>query len=146
MFKDSHIFCKTCKNCQKLGSISKRHMMSLNPILFIEIFNYWGIDFIGPFPSSFGFLYILIVVDYVSKWIQAIPSQNNDHKIVIKFLKENILSRFGIPRAIISDGGTHFHNKSFESLMKKYRITHKVFTPYHPQTSGQVELANREIK
>jgi hypothetical protein len=100
----------------------------------------------GSFPPSFGFLYILVAVDYVSKWIEAIPSRNNDHKTVIKFLKENILSRFGIPRVMISDGGTHFCNKSFESLMKKYEITHKVATPYHPQTSGQVELANREIK
>jgi hypothetical protein len=65
---------------------------------------------------------------------------------MIKFLKENILSRFGIPRAMISDGGTHFCNKSFESLMKKYGITHKIATPYHTRTSGQVELANREIK
>jgi transposase InsO family protein len=64
---------------------------------------------------------------------------------VIKFLKENILSRFGIPRVMISDGGTHFCNKPFESLMKKYGITHKVVTPHHPQTSGQVELVNREI-
>ncbi|KAL3577714.1 hypothetical protein D5086_019218 [Populus alba] len=146
MFKDSHAFCKICENCQKLGSISKRHMMPLNPILVIEIFDCWGIDFMGPFPPSFGFLYILVAVDYVSKWIEAIPSRTNDHKIVIKFLKENILSRFGIPRAMISDGGTHFCNKPFESLMKKYGITHKVATPYHPQTSGQVELANREIK
>jgi len=146
MFKDSHAFCKTCENCQKLGSISKCHMMPLNPILVIEIFDCWGIDFMGLFPPSFGFLYILVAVDYVSKWIEAIPSRNNDHKTVIKFLKENILSRFGIPRAMISDGGTHFCNKPFESLMKKYGITHKVATPYHPQTSGQVELANREIK
>jgi len=146
MFKDSHAFCKTCENCQKLGSISKRHMMPLNPILVIEIFDCWGIDFMGSFPPSFGFLYILVAIDYVSKWIEAIPSRNNDHKTVIKFLKENILSRFGIPRAMISDGGTHFSNKPFESLMKKYGITHKVATPYHPQTSGQVELANREIK
>ena len=65
---------------------------------------------------------------------------------MIKFLKENILSRFGIPQAMISDGGTHFCKKSFESLIKKYGITHKVATPYHPHTSGQVELANREIK
>ena len=65
---------------------------------------------------------------------------------MIKFLKENILSRFGIPRAMISDDGTHFCNKTFESLMKKYGITHKVATPYRPQTSGHVELANREIK
>jgi hypothetical protein len=100
----------------------------------------------GPFSPSFGFLYILVAVYYVSKWIEAIPSRNNNHKTVIKFLKENILSRFGIPRAMISDGGTHFSNKSFESLMKKYAITQKVATPYHPQTSGQVELANREIK
>ncbi|XP_024443775.1 uncharacterized protein LOC112324549 [Populus trichocarpa] len=77
------------------------------------------------------------IVDYVSKWIEAIPSRNNDHKIVIKFLKENILSRFGIPRAMISDGGTHFCNKPFKSLIKKYEITHKVTTLYHPQTSGQ---------
>jgi hypothetical protein len=62
----------------------------------------------GPFPPSFGFLYILVVADYVSKWIEAIPSRNNDHKTVIKFLKENILSRFGISRAMISDGGTLF--------------------------------------
>ena len=96
MFKDTHAFCKTCKNCQKLGSISKHHMMPLNPILVIKIFD-WGIDFMGSFPPSFGFLYILVAVDYVSKWIEAIPSRNNDHKIVIKFLKENILSRFGIP-------------------------------------------------
>jgi hypothetical protein len=93
MFKDSHAFCKTCENYQKLGSISKRHMMPLNPIFVIEIFDCWGIDFMGPFPPSFCFLYILVAVDYVSKWIEAILSRNNDHKTVIKFLKENILSR-----------------------------------------------------
>jgi len=131
MFKDSHVFCKTCENYQKLGPISKRHIMALNPILVIEIFDCWGIDFMGPFPLSFGFLYILVSVDYVSKWIEAIPSRNNDQKTLIKFLKENILSRFGIPRAVISDGGTHFCNKSFESLMNKYEITYKVATPYH---------------
>jgi hypothetical protein len=113
-------------------------MMPLNLILVIEIFDSWGIDFMGPFPLSFGFLYILVAVDYVPKWIEAISSRNNDHKTMIKFLKENILSRFGIPRAIISDGGTHFCNKPFESLMKKYEITHKVATPYHPKTSRQV--------
>ena len=146
MFKDTYEFCKSCEKCQKLGSITKRNMMPLNPILEIEIFDCWGIDFMGPFPSSFGFVYILVAVDYVSKWIEAISCRNNDSKTVIKFLRENILSRFGIPRAIISDGGKHFCNKSFESLMKKYGITHKIATPCHPQTNGQVELANREIK
>ena len=78
-------------------------MMPLNPILEIELFDVWGIDFMGPFPNSFGYQYILVAVDYVSKWVEAIPCKTNDNKIVVKFLKENILSHFGTPRAIISD-------------------------------------------
>ncbi|XP_058092416.1 uncharacterized protein LOC131238836, partial [Magnolia sinica] len=146
MFRDTHEFCKACERCQKLGALSRRNMMPLNPILIIEAFDCWGIDFMGPFPQSFGNLYILLAVDYVTKWVEAIPCRKNDHRTVIKFLKENILSRFGTPRAIISDGGSHFCNRPFESLMKKYGISHKVSTPYHPQTSGQVEISNREIK
>jgi len=91
MFKDTHAFCKTCENCQKLGSISKRHMMPLIPILVIEIFDCWGIDFMCPFPPSFGFLYILVVVDYVSKWIGNSKSkqwsQNSDKVFKRKYLK-----------------------------------------------------------
>ncbi|RVW32099.1 Retrovirus-related Pol polyprotein from transposon 17.6 [Vitis vinifera] len=74
-------------------------------------------DFMGPFPMSFGHSYILVGVDYVSKWVEAIPCRSNDHKVVLKFLKENIFSRFGVPKAIISDGGTHFCNKPFETLL-----------------------------
>ena len=66
--------------------------------------------------------------------------------MVLKFLKANIFSRFGVPKAIISDRGSHFFNKPFKKLMAKYGVKHQVATPYHPQTSGQVELANREIK
>ena len=121
-------------------------MMPLTPILIIEIFDCWGIDFIGPFPLSCGYLYILLSVDYMSKWVEAIPTRTNDHKVVLKFIKEHIFSRFGTPRAIISDGGLHFCNRSFKNMLKKYGATHKVSTAYHPQTNGQVELANREIK
>ncbi|RVW25137.1 Retrovirus-related Pol polyprotein from transposon opus [Vitis vinifera] len=73
--------------------------------------------------------------------VEAIPCKHNDHRVVLKFLKENIFSRFGVPKAIISDDGTHFCNKPFEALLAKYGVKHKVATPYHPQTSGQVELA-----
>jgi len=86
----------------------------------------------GPFPNSFGKHYILVIVDYVSKWVEAIPSKSNDNKVLIKFLKENIFLRFGTPRAIISDNDIHFCNRSFEALMRKYAITHKLSTPYHP--------------
>ena len=100
----------------------------------------------GPFPNSNGYLYILVGVDYVSKWVEAIPTRTNTHKVVVTFLKENILSQFGIPCAIISDQGSHFCNRIVEKLMLKYVITHKVSTAYHPQSNGQAELANREIK
>ncbi|KAL6345841.1 hypothetical protein AAG906_017599 [Vitis piasezkii] len=146
LFKDAHSMCKGCDRCQRLRKLTRRNMMPLNPILIVDVFDVWGIDFMGPFPMSFGHSYILVGVDYVSKWVEAIPCRSNDHKVVLKFLKENIFSRFGVPKAIISDGGTHFCNKPFETLLAKYGVKHKVATPYHPQTSGQVELANREIK
>ena len=146
LFKDAHIFVKSCQRCQCTGAISRRNMMPLQPILVCEIFDVWGIDFMGPFPNSSGFVYILLAVDYVSKWVEAIATRTNDHKVVVKFMKENIFSRFGMPRAIISDGGAHFCNRVFESLLKKYSIRHKVTTPYHPQANGQVEVSNREIK
>ncbi|KAH9763009.1 hypothetical protein KPL70_001028 [Citrus sinensis] len=146
IFRDAYTFCSSCDRCQRMGSITRRNMMPLNPILVVEIFDVWGIDFMGPFPPSFGHQYILVGVDYVSKWVEAIPCRTNDHKVVIGFLKSNIVSRFGFPRAIISDGGAHFCNKAFKALLTKYSITHKVATPYHPQTSGQVEISNREIK
>ena len=137
---------QTVDKCQRLGKISRRNMMPLNPILVIELFDVWGIDFMGPFPTSFGYIYILVGVDYVSKWVEAVPCGAADHKTILKFLKENIFFGFGVPKAIISDGGSHFCNKPFENLLSKYGVKHKVATPYHPQTSGQVELANREIK
>ena len=128
------------------GRITQRDMMPLTPILEVEIFDLWGIDFMGPFPLSYGHQYILVAVDYVSKWAKAIPTRTNDNHVVIKFLREYIISRFGAPRAIISDNGSHFCNRAFEALMRKYSITHKLSTAYHPQTNGQVEVTNRQIK
>lgn len=87
-----------------------------------------------------------MAVDYVSKWVDAIATRTNDAQLAISFLKKNIFSRFGVPRALISDEGTHFCNKRLDSLLRKYGVRHQVATPYHPQTSGQVELSNREFK
>ncbi|CAN6562609.1 unnamed protein product [Malus baccata var. baccata] len=121
LFKDVYEFCATCDRCQRT-------------------------DFMGPFPSSNGFLYILLAVDYVSKWVEAKATKTNDSKVVSDFIKSNIFVRFGIPRAIISDGGSHFCNRTFEALLRKYNVTHKVSTPYHPQTSGQAEVSNLELE
>jgi len=146
MFKDTQDFVSKCDSCQRRGNITKRNEMPQNPILEVEVFDVWGIDFMGPFPSSFGNKYILVAVDYVSKWVEAIASPTNDARVVIKMFKSIIFPRFGVPRVVISDGGSHFINKLLEGLLKKNGVKHKVATPYHPQTSGQVEISNREIK
>lgn len=120
--------------------------MPLKGILEVEVFDVWGIDFMGPFSSSFSNKYILIAVDYVSKWIKAISSPTNDAGVVIKLFKNQIFPRFGVPRLVISDRGSHFIFKILEKLLLKYGVRNRVVTPYHPQRSGQFEISNREIK
>ena len=100
----------------------------------------------GPFPSSFGNLYILLVVDYVSKWVEVIACPKNDANTVVGLIQRNILIRFGAPRTIISDEGNHFANKVFAKLMSRYEVKHVMGLAYHPQSNGQVEISNREIK
>ena len=118
----------------------------LRGIMVVQIFDVWGIDFMGPFPPSFENLYILLAIDYVSKWVEAVACSRNDANTVVSFLQKNILSRFGTPRTIISDGGSHFANKIFAKLMSRYGIKHVMSLAYHPQTNGQAEISNREIK
>ncbi|RDX84281.1 Pro-Pol polyprotein, partial [Mucuna pruriens] len=89
--------------------MNRRHEMPQQPILFCEVFDVWGIDFMGPFPVSNGY-------------------------------------SFGVPRALISDQGSHFCNRAMACLLQKYRVMHRTATAYHPQTNGQAEVFNREIK
>ncbi|GKB51518.1 reverse transcriptase domain-containing protein, partial [Tanacetum coccineum] len=107
IYKDAHDFVTRCDICQRQGKISQRDEMPQNSIQVCEIFDMWGIDFMGPFPSSRGNKYILVAVDYLSKWVEAKALPTNDARVVCKFLK-SLFSRFGAPRAIISDRGTHF--------------------------------------
>ncbi|KAL1564725.1 hypothetical protein AAHA92_07031 [Salvia divinorum] len=97
LHKDAYEFCRSCKRCQLTGGISTRDEMPQVPIIVCEIFDVWGMDFMGPFPSSFENSYILVAVDYLSKWIEAKATSSNDSKEVAKFLKVNIFSRYGIP-------------------------------------------------
>ncbi|GKB65790.1 reverse transcriptase domain-containing protein [Tanacetum coccineum] len=145
IYKDAHEFVKNCDSCQRQGKTSQRDEMPQNSIQVCEIFDMWGIDFMGPFPSSRGNKYILVAVDYLSKWVEAKALPTNDARVVCKFLK-SLFARFGAPRAIISDRGTHFCNDQFAKVMQKYGVTHRLSTAYHPQTSGQVEVSNRGLK
>jgi hypothetical protein len=147
LFKDVHHFIKACDAFQRTGKITRRNEMPQQGILEVELFDVWGVDFIGPLPSSNGFKHILVAVDYVSKWVKAVPAINADSKEVCKLFKQVIFPRFGVPRIVISDGGKHFNKSQFDGLLAKYGVhSHRVTSPYHPQANGQVELSNREIK
>ena len=146
VFRDCAEWVKLCDRCQKIGNINSRNEMPLRGIMVVQIFDVWGIDFMGPFPPLLGNLYILLAVDYVSKWVEAVACSRNDANTVVSFLQKNILSRFGTPRTIISDGGSHFANKVFAKLMSRYGIKHVMSLAYHPHTNGQAEISNREIK
>nr|GEW96353.1 reverse transcriptase domain-containing protein [Tanacetum cinerariifolium] len=128
-----------------LGKISQRDEMPQDSIKICEIFYVWGINFMGPLSSSRGNKYILVAVEYLSKWFEAKALPTNDARVVYKFLK-SLFARFGIPRAIISDHGTHFCNDQFTKVMLKYGVNHRLATAYHPQTSGQVEVSNCGLK
>jgi len=145
LFKDVHLFVSKCNHCQRTGNITKRNEMPLNNILEVEIFDVWGVDFMGPFPSSFGNQYILVAVDYVSKWVEAIASPTNDAQVVIKIFKKIIFPRFGVPRVVISDGGSHFISKHFKKLLQKYGVRHKIAKPYHPITHKLADKLRSQI-
>nr|GFA55192.1 reverse transcriptase domain-containing protein [Tanacetum cinerariifolium] len=145
IIKDAFELVKHCDSCQRQGKISQKDEMSQNSIQVCEIFDVWGIDFMGPFPSSKGNKYILVAVDYLSKWVEANALPTNDAQVVVKFLK-SLFARFGTPKAIISDRGTHFCNDQLARVMSKYEVTYRLSTAYHPQTRGQVEVTNCGLK
>ena len=99
-----------------------------------------------PIPSSFSNKCIILAVNYVSKWVEAIPTCANDARVVAKFLRNLIFTRFGTPQALITNGGTHFYNKVVDSVLGKYSVKHCTSLAYHPQTNGQAKVSNREIK
>nr|GEU42919.1 reverse transcriptase domain-containing protein [Tanacetum cinerariifolium] len=145
IYRDAQDLVKSCDVYQRQGKILQRDEMPQNSIQVCEILDVWGIDFMGPFLSSRGNKYILVAIDYLSKWVEAKALPTNDTRVVCKFLKY-LFARFGTPCAIISDRGMHFCNDQFAKVMLKYGATHYLATPYHPQTSGQVEVSNPGLK
>ncbi|GJS21706.1 reverse transcriptase domain-containing protein [Tanacetum coccineum] len=145
IYRDAHTMIKSCDTCQRQGKISQRDEMPQNAIQVCEIFDVWGIDFMGPFPSSHGNKYILVAVDYLSKWVEAKALPTNDARVVVKFLK-SLFARFGTPRAIISDRGTHFCNDQFAKVSLMYGDHSSFSTAYTFNDRGQVEVSNRGLK
>ena len=136
MYGDAKVFVRHCPRCQKHGNINSRDAMTLKSNLQVVIFDAWGVDFMGPFPMSEQCEYILVEVDYVSKWVEALPCVAVDSKSSKKMFQKIIFPRFGVPRVVISNGGSHFIDRTFRKCLSELGVDHRVATPYHPQTSG----------
>jgi hypothetical protein len=113
MHEDTKRYAASCPECQRTRNISQRNSMPLKYNLQINSFDVWGIDFMGPFKNSHGYEYILVMVDYVSKWVEGMPCRKVSTKESITMIKNVIFPCFGTPRILISDGGTHFTGKNF---------------------------------
>ena len=128
------------------GISNSRNAMPLINNLQVKLYDIWGIDFRGPFPMSGNCKYIVVVVDYVSKWVEALPCRTSDSKHAKRMFHEVIFPCFGIPQMVISNGGSHFIDKVFVRYLADHGVCYNVGTTYHPQTSGQVETSNKQIK
>jgi hypothetical protein len=139
-------FVGRCNSYQRHRNINSRNAMPLKTNLQIELFDVWGIDYIGPFRKCGKFEYKLVAVDYVSKWVEALPCRSADHKSSVRMFEQIIFPRFGTPRLVIIDRGSHSIDKCFDKYLMNHGIQHNVPTPYHLQTSGQAETSNKQIK
>jgi hypothetical protein len=146
MHEDTKRYVVSCPECQRTGNISQRNSMPLRYNLQIDLFDVWGIDFMGPFKNSHGSEHILVMVDYVSKWVEAMPCHKASTEESIAMIKSVIFPRFGTLIILISDGGTHFSAKYFKKCLSKLGIKHRISTAYHPQTNRQAETSNRQLK
>ena len=145
LFKDAHEFTRRCDPCQRVDKPTPTMAMLLIPLLALAPFEKWGLDFVGPIapPTRYGRKrYILVATDYATKWAEAAATKTDDAATVAKFLYENIISRYGCPKELVSNRGTHFLNKTIEELTTRFLIKHRKTSPYHPRANGQTEKTN----
>ena len=146
MSKDAHFFTKNCDLCQRLGQPTDTDRMPIYLVIPLQPFAKWGLDFIGPIKpksQSTHCEYILVAIDYFTKWAEAKALRNNTAAEVAKFLYENIMTRFGCPVELVSDQGTHFLNQMIEELTTKHMIIHKKSSTYDPQCNGYAKSTNK---
>ncbi|KAL3694641.1 hypothetical protein R1sor_008292 [Riccia sorocarpa] len=145
MYKDTHLFIKSCDNCQRIGKPTATTQWPLVPILPLAPFEKWGIDFVGPIQPTTRQTrrrYILVATDYATKMVEAEATKKDDAVTVAQFLFTNIISRYGCPLGLVSDRGTHFLNNVIEEMTKYFQIKHRKTTPYNPKANGLTEKSN----
>ncbi|PKI70613.1 hypothetical protein CRG98_008987 [Punica granatum] len=139
---------RRCHRCQVYADQIKAPPNELRLMTAPWPFSMWGMDVIGPInpKASNGHLFILVAIDYFTKWIEAITLASVTAKVVARFLKRDVIARYGVPVTIITDNARNLNNKVIDELCAQFKIQHRNFTPYCPQMNGAVEAANKNIK
>ncbi len=146
LYKDVHDYYKPYDACQKTNKLATQSLAKLVTSLLDERFMKWGLDFVGPIKPTCRYTrnkYILIAIDYVVKWVEARALRTNIIVIIIKFMYECILTKFGCPLIIVTGQGVHFINDAIEYLTYHFLLKHLNSTTYYPQGNGQVESTNK---
>ena len=144
MFDDIKEYVQSCDSCQRFGRPKRTEPLHTIPVG--QPFEQIGIDIVGPLPVTLrGNRYIVVAMDYLTKWPEAKPLTNATAEAVAQFIYDEIICRHGAPTVLISDQGTHFKNKVIDELSDKFRMEHRFSSPYHPQTNGLVERFNQTL-
>jgi transposase InsO family protein len=135
---------KTCRKCQERGGPKRNNRK--RTIETVDVFERWGIDIVGPLPvTERGNRYIVVAMDYFTRWPEAKPLKSANAETVATFIYEEIICRYGAPKVIQSDQGTHFVNELIRNLTERFKVKHSLSSPYHPQSNGLVERFNRTL-
>jgi transposase InsO family protein len=149
LHKDAKDYYKACDVCQQVGKPSKKDEMPLSPQLTLQEFEKWAIDFVGPI-NPLGKRtrerYIITVTEYLTRWAEATEVKECSETIAARFIFDDIITRFGFPKILMSDQGTHFINKTIEAPTEEFAVHHQKSTPYHPQVNGTVEAFNKILE
>jgi transposase InsO family protein len=146
---DAKEYARSCDVCQQVGKSSRRDEMPLAPHTTLQAFEKWAIDFVGPInpPGKHtGARYIIIATKYLTRWAKARAVKDCSAATTGRFIFDDIITRFGCPKFLMSDQGTHFINKTVEALIEEFAVHHQKSTPYHPQEKRMVEAFNKILE
>jgi hypothetical protein len=147
LFKDTHTFICTCKPCQRFEGKQRLSALPLDPVVIEDPFQQWRLDFIGQIPqvSSAGHSWILAATDYFTRSVEATPLRTSSSPAIIRFMEENIFTRFGVPKKITTDNASVFRSVELVGFCLRFGITIAHSANYYPQGNGLAESSNKNL-